>query len=343
MLRIRWILPLLLAGCATGGLQPVPPAWMSAAVAPRYAATITEARHNTTVHVERGREGQRLVNGEKPITPWYRAIDSFDTSAERKEVIFSAKRNESFDIGLVSVDGSDVHWIPEDPEDETDVQWAPRGNKVSYIVHSRVGDYIRTVHIPTSTALTIDFPHGRVHAVRWEPKAERFDVAWESVDASERIESMTYGGEERRITTPPAVRLDVEQEPAGAMLLLRPPQLRYGEKLPLVIWIGDPTRWDDARGALLRNARVAVAIGAHADWNALATIPWIDKTRVYAVGVKLPEALSIVADASLPAGRYARADNTIRVPPAVVKSFAAGFIADQWKRTAPPDGRNHNR
>src|SRR5205807_8315221 len=100
----------------------------------------------------------RLIAGETALTPQFTAIQSFDVSLERGEVAFSARRTDNFDIGLVSLDGSDVHWIPQDPADETDVQWAPRGNKISYVVHSRTGDLVRTVHIPTSLQLTVDFP-----------------------------------------------------------------------------------------------------------------------------------------------------------------------------------------
>src|ERR1043165_9768207 len=94
-------------------------------------------------------DGQ-LFRGKTALTPRFAAIDSFDVSQSRREVAFSAKRTTNFEDGLVSLDGSDVHWIPEDPNDETGVQWAPRGNKVSYIVHTAAGDIVRTVHIPTS-------------------------------------------------------------------------------------------------------------------------------------------------------------------------------------------------
>src|SRR5581483_8198065 len=102
---------------------------------------------NSGVRIENG----RLIAGDKALTPQLPAIQSFDVSLERREVVFSAKHTDNFDIGLVSLDGSDIHWFPSDPADETDPQWASRGNKVCYIVHATSGDVVRTVHVPTAT------------------------------------------------------------------------------------------------------------------------------------------------------------------------------------------------
>jgi hypothetical protein len=52
----------------------------------------------------------------------------------------------------------------------------------------------------------------------------------------------------------------------------------------------------------------------------------------------LPEAVSIVADPAVPDGAYRRAGNTVAVAPAAIQSFAAGYIADQWKRTGATNG-----
>jgi len=128
------------------------------------------------IRVERTPAGERLVREKKALTPDFPAIDSFSVSAERGEVVFSAKRKDSFDIGLVSTDGSPIHWVPEDPADEVAVQWAPRGNKISFVVRGRTGDLVRTVHVPTSAALTVDFPYATVRSLTWEPAAERFAV-----------------------------------------------------------------------------------------------------------------------------------------------------------------------
>jgi len=232
------------------------------------------------VHVAKG----QLFRGQKALTPRFAAIDSFDVSLERREVVFSAKRTDNFDVGLVSLDGSEIHWIPEDPNDETAVQWAPRGNKVSYVVHTPTGDIVRTVHIPTSAQVAVDFPYASVRSLRWDPAGERFFVVLTSPDASERTESMRYGGEERRVEVAPKTTLDVAIEPLAGGIAVRPSALRYGEKLPLVVWIAPRLyEWSDARGALLQRDRVACVIVTKAPddafWKAVREVPWIDASK----------------------------------------------------------------
>ena len=226
----------------------------------------------------------QLFRGKTALTPRFAAIDSFDVSLDRREVVFSAKRANNFDVGLVSLDGSDIHWVPEDPNDEVAVQWAPRGNKVSYIVHTPGGDIVRTVHIPTSSQLAVDFPYASVRSLRWDPAGERYVVTITSPDASERTESMRYGGDARRVEVGSKVRLDVAIEPLAGGIVMRPSAIRYGEKLPLVVWIGPRLyEWSDARGALLQRDRVACAIIAtkpdEAFWRAVRDVPWIDASK----------------------------------------------------------------
>src|SRR3954465_1779563 len=165
---------LFLAGCASASM-PVPAAWESvpsAASAGDYCAHL-DCAANLRLASVRTWENQ-LFNGSKALTPKFAAIDSFDVSFARKEVVFSAKRKDNFDIGLVSMDGSDIHWVPEDPADEVDVQWARRGNKASYVLHTTGGSIVRTVHIPTATPLSVAFPNSQIDALSWEPAAERF-------------------------------------------------------------------------------------------------------------------------------------------------------------------------
>ena len=226
----------------------------------------------------------QLFRGKTALTPRFAAIDSFDVSLDRREVVFSAKRANNFDVGLVSLDGSDIHWVPEDPNDEVAVQWAPRGNKVSYIVHTPGGDIVRTVHIPTSSQLAVDFPYTSVRSLRWDPAGERYFVVLTSPDASERTESMRYGGEARRVEVPSKVRLDVAIEPLAGGIVMRPSAIRYGEKLPLVVWIAPHLyEWSDVRGALLQRDRVACAIITakpdQAFWHAVRDVPWIDASK----------------------------------------------------------------
>src|SRR6478672_5626112 len=228
-------------------------------------------------------DGQ-LFRGRTALTPRFAAIDSFDVSQGRREVVFSAKRTTNFDVGLVSLDGSDIHWIPEDPNDEVGVQWAPRGNKVSYIVHTAAGDIVRTVHIPTSVQTASAFPYASVRSLRWAPDGERYFVVVTSPDASERTESMHYDGSERRTETAPKVNLDVAMEPLAGGIVIRPSNMRYGERLPLVGWIAPRLfDWSDARGALLQRDRVACAIVTktpdEAFWSAAREVPWIDASK----------------------------------------------------------------
>jgi hypothetical protein len=355
---ISTLLAALLAGCATT-LPEIPAAWLDVAHAEQLRTVSYDAegklRWNTDPIVSlRAPSGVRvranaIERDGQILTTAFRAIESLAVSVERKEIVFSAKRAGNFDVGLVSMDGSDVHWIPEDPADEIAVQWAPRGNKASYIVRAPTGDVVRTVHIPTASQLSVGFPGSIVRAVAWDPAAERYAAIVESPEKSPRIEVQKYGGEEQRTVVPPAVTLDVESEPLAGGTVLRPSALRYGEKLPLVVWIAQERfAWNDARATLQQNARVAVAIvTAEPDaafWTAARAVPWLDTSRTYVVSAsatrgRQPGAI-IEPGAGVPAGRYRRADNRVLVPPPVVESFAAGFIADQLKGTRPPHGSN---
>jgi hypothetical protein len=347
--RIVWNLvwAAFLTGCMTAPI-PVPRSWESvplAAVVGDYCVHVACAPTSklTAIYVSEN----RLFNGTKPLTPPFAAIDSYDVSMERKEIVFSAKRTNNFDVGLVSIDGSDIHWIPEDPANEVNPQWAPRGNKVSYIVQTATGSIVRTVHIPTATPLSVDFPRTQVDALAWEPDAARFALVLESPDESQHLVSMSYAGEQRQQVLAAAEWLSVSLEPIGGVLVMRPNEMRYNEKIPLVIWIDPkPFAWSDARAALMRTTRVAIAITPKLDDNFIAEIrnvAWIDSNRTYIVNGTGREAATgavvIATDPRLPLHRYTRRGNTLRVRPAVVQSFAAAFIADDLKGTPPPNGR----
>lgn len=346
--KTLFLLPLLMS-CASAS-QPIPEAWLSVPQAPRIRSLTLASDGKVTYPAVLAprREAIRaidnmLVHGEKVLTERFAAIDSFDLSEERGEIVFSAKRDRAFDVGLVSSDGSAVNWVPADPADEVGVQWAPRGNKISFVIRASGGDVVRTVHVPTAAALSVPFPLATIHAVAWEPAAERYAVAYSTPDASDRVEVLKYDGEERRMAVPPAVTLDVETEPFAGGLLLRPRDIRYDEKLPLVVWVGD-TRWNDARAELMRNARVAVLVTKTGDVTELA--PWMDGERVFVVSphpgplrTSRGEGTVVIAgDESIPTGRYRLDGNLVRVGPAVIQSFAAGFIAEKLKRTTPTNG-----
>ena len=367
-LRMRfsrlWLAPFLAvaAGCGST-LQPVPDGWRSVPATAAVSAAETrralttgapvavpeQAKASTAVRIVVEADGARLFRDATPLTPTYKAIESFDVSAEREEVVFSAKRESNFDIGLVAVEGSQVNWIPEDPADEVAPIWAPRGNKASFVVRNRGGDLIRTVHIPTAFQLVVDFPFGVVNEVVWDGPAERFAVVWETADASPRIEVMKYSGEGRRVAVPPAVRLAVTTTPMAGGLIMRPSSVTYNERLPLIIWMaeGERNRWDDARGALLSASRAAALVLDRRPDEDLAALlreaGWVDPARVYVVNAKgvappLPGAVVISGDRSVPSGYYRREGRAISTHPSDVKSFAARFIAGELKGT-PPRGR----
>ena len=341
-----WIGLLILSGCASAS-RPFPAGWETvpgAAAVGDYCAHVScVAKPQTAIRVA----GNRIFNGDKALTPAFAAIDSFDVSLDRKEVVFSARRKDNFDIGLVSIDGSDIHWVPEDPADEVGVQWAPRGNKVSFFLHTVTGSIVRTVHIPTAMPLSVDFPQTQIDALSWEPQAEGYAVVVESPQASQSLQTMTYAGDKRREVIAPSVRLDVSIEPIGGVLVMRPSAVRYNERLPIVLWLDPhPFAWSDARAALMHNARVAIAIAPEANgtfWSEIEKVAWIDGTRRYIVNpaTRQPgsEATLIAADVRVPAGRFKRAGNTVSTAPSVVQSFAAAFIADDMKGTPPPNGR----
>ena len=349
-------LSILLAACATtDSLQPIPPEWTAVPRTGRIRSLTLDAEGNvgTLPDWKAGLtapirvKNNRLYNGDKALTDAFEAIDSFDFSEPRGEVVFSAKREGGFDIGLVSSDGSPINWLPPDPSDECAVQWAPRGNKVSYVVRASGGDVVRSFHVPSSVHLNVPFPLGTVHALAWDPLAERFAVAWSSPEASDTVEVMRYGGEERKVVLPSKDRIDVEIEPLGrGSLLLRRRDVAYGERLPLVVWIVDDLGWSDARAALLRSARVACIVTTRppdeALWKAAAERAWIDTGRAYVVGgtSAAPSpgpAVRITADGTVPEGQYRVSGRVVAVAPAVVQSFAAGFVPAHLRASAPPE------
>jgi hypothetical protein len=356
MRRTLFILPLILLGsaCATTS-APIPHEWLQVRGTARiqsltldrdggvvYPSSVLLARDGA-VRVESSARGQRLVHGETVLTDWFAAIDSFHLSETRGEVVFSAKRDERFDIGLVSSEGSHINWFPSDPADEVMVQWAPRGNKVSYIIRSSGGDVVRTLHVPTSAELTVPFVRGRIQALAWDPQAEHYAVAYSTLLASDQIEVMRYDGSERRTVLRPAEVLDAELEPIGpGAVLLRPGDIRYGETLPLVFWVSGERGWSDALARLIRGSRLAVVVTAQppaaALWDTVEAIRWVDVSRSFVVaerGGPPSRALLVRGDASVPEGSMRRGERVVSVSPSVVQSFAAGFIAEELKRTTP--------
>jgi hypothetical protein len=364
--RLRW-LPFLtvFSGCATT-LQSIPADWMSVpqttpirSVALASDGTISPSSQPDVLTVPKGSIratsnaiGPMIVNGDKALTESFLELDSFDLSESRGEVVFSVKRDDDFDIGLVAVEGSPISWVPPDPADEVAVKWAPRGSKISYIIRSKFSDVVRTLHIPTSASFAVDFPFSHVQALGWDAAGERFAVAYSSPIAADAVDVMKYSGEARTTPVKPSATLDFSIEPfAGDAIVLQRTDIRYNEKLPLVVWVArDRLAWNDARAELLRNARVALVITSRIDdsiWQRARETAWIDSSRRFVVsggeaivpverGRAGSPVVHIVSDETLPTGRYRREGNVVTVAPAVVESFAARFIADQLKRTSPP-------
>jgi hypothetical protein len=348
---------LLTAACAST-TQPIPAEWLSVPVATRIGSltlaadgTVAPTAARTPPRLSDGPirvMGAALLNADKILAANPGTIESLDLSESRGEVAFAAKREQGFDIALISTDGGDIHWMPNDPADEIGVQWAPRGNKISYIIRAHGGDVVRTLHIPTASQLAVPIgANATIHALAWDPQAEHYAVAYSTPDASDRVEVMKYDGEDRRTAIAPARQLDVEVAPfAPGAIVLRPRDVRYDEKLPLVVWVADDFSWSDERAALLTRARVAVVVTTKppdADlWRAADAMAWLDASRPFLVtptmAAAMPQARIITADATLTGRQSKRHRNLVAVPPAVVQSFAAGFIAAELERDPRTNG-----
>ena len=307
MLEKRYLaVALLLAGGCVTGSQPIPESWMSVPAAARIGSvTLDEKRNVTTSPDPTPRQlsdgpfhvaGTSLMNGDKMLAENVGVIDSLDLSEVRQEVAFSVKR-DSFDIALIATEGGAVHWMPHDPADEVAVQWAPRGHKISYIIRGASGDFVRTLHIPTSFQFAIPFFNATIHALAWDPPAERYAVAYSTPDASDRVEVLEYDGDDRRIVIAPERKLDVDVLPfAPGAIVLRPKVIRYDEKLPLVVWRADDFSWSDARAKLMSDARVAVVVTTRDPgdelWRTVNETAWLDAKRVFVVGAPASRRLS---------------------------------------------------
>ena len=293
--------------------------------------------------------GGALLNGDKILAESV-TVESLDLSESRGEVAFAAKRDDGFDIALISTDGGAIHWMPNDPADELAVQWAPRGNKISYVIRAPGGDVVRTLHIPTSYQFAVPFPNATIHALAWDPKAENYAVAYSTPDSSDRVEVVDYKGEKPRTAIPPARQLDVEVASfAPNAIVMRPREIRYDEKLPLVVWMANDFSWSDARAALLSRARVALAVATKvpdkAFWSAAESASWIDASRPWIVAYEAFEGEAAVPNARYILGvtldsptEYVARPSWVMVPAAVVQSFAAGYIADELERDPPTNG-----
>ena len=257
----------------------------------------------TAVGISTGAGGESIVRldeaGGASLAGPFDRIDSFAFSPDGAEIVFSAKR-ENFDVGLMAVDGGEVRWVGTDPLDETMVSWAPRGNKIAYRIDGPGGDVVRSVHIPTGFQVAAAFPSSSVSSLAWEPIAERFAVVVESAAWSPRVETLRYSGAERVVARESSHETERIPEPLGEVsggILLAPQDIRYGEKMPLVIWFAeDPHQFSPERAELVKNHRVGLVVlqsGAStaADLGpALSGLSWVDPRRIFMV----PKGIAVI-------------------------------------------------
>ena len=253
----------------------------------------------TAVGISTGAGGESIVRideeGGASLAGPFERIDSFAFSPDGTEIVFSAKR-DNFDVGLMATDGGEVRWVGTDPLDETMVSWAPRGNKIAYRIDGPGGDVVRSVHIPTGFQVAAAFPSSSVSSLAWEPIAERFAVVVESPAWSSRVETLRYSGAERVVVRGSSHEAGRTPEPLGVSggILLAPRDIRYGEKMPLVIWFAeDPHRFSPERAELAKNHRAGLVVlpsgaSAPADLGpALAGLSWVDPSRIYIVAPEI--------------------------------------------------------
>ena len=290
----------------------------------------------------------QLFNGSKALTPSVRR-HRFLRCLARSQGSRLLRRN-----GRTTSTSDSSRWTAATStgfrrirSDETNVQWAPRGNKVSFILHTATGSIVRTVHVPTATPLSVDFAANADRRAGWEPKAERFALVVESPDASQHSLSMTYAGEKRQEVVRavrPSRRL---VEPIGGVLVMRPAACATTRGCRSCSGsIRQPFAWSDAaRGAHAQCARGHRHRTGQRPMRQLLDRDregaWID-ARKYIVNRQRSNpaiAATIISRPGDSRRRYRRAGNTLSVPPAVVQSFAAAYIADDLKGTPPPNGR----
>ena len=255
------------------------------------------ARGEILVGIVTGDGVERLVrfDGGEPnaLTPTFPSIGSYDVSPDGKELVFSVEHEETgFDVGLVSVDGSEIIWVPADPADERLVTWAPRGNKITYTIESHDATVLRSVHIPTTYQLTFDVPLTSVKEIRWEPKAELFAMVLESPTSGPWVDLVEYDGDNRRplVGAKESVEstIDITTWEGGSGFLLGPTRVRYEDKLPVAVWIASDGIFDwrpAVARARLEGVGIVLVRGDTLDDSsgAFNDVVWADPARRYVV------------------------------------------------------------
>lgn len=254
------------------------------------------------VAIARDLEGERMVlldsSGEvATLVGPFGAIDSFDLSPDGEEAVLSARRENGFDVALVATAGDEVNWVGPDQLDETMVSWAPRGSKITYRIDAPMGSVLRSVHVPTGFQKSFSWPGVSVRSLSWQPAAEEFVVLAESPSLPPHARVADYAGEGWRplFTEPSGISGEPEASAALPHAWTWPPlDLRYGERVPLLVWLEEGTLWgwNGTRADLRQNLRLGTAVLARGTdqpgWLAtlLTELGWADPARVYVVAGK---------------------------------------------------------
>lgn len=220
-------------------------------------------------------------------------IESWDPDPKGGELVFSARRADgNMDIGLAATSGAAMRWIPAEPGDEYAVTWAPRGNKVTWMIDTAAGVVMRTAHIPTGYQLSVPLGYVAIESIAWEPAAEKVYIAMSSPRESLHVTSIRYGGENRALFIPPAERLRRQTQQLADLpgsLLVPPATVQYGHRYPVTIVAADSSYgWDRRFAAAADEQEGAVLWVPRGDTDTLARarkalgeIGWVDTAAVY--------------------------------------------------------------
>jgi len=258
-------------------------------IAPGSGDLFAIVRNEDGEHIDR-----MTADGTKAVSAVFPKIDSFDLAPRGEELALSAQRNGSFDVAIASTDGKTMNWIPADAADEVGVAWAPRGNKVSFLIRRPDSTLVRSVHVPTSFQLTFDSPLETVRALAWEPRAERLAMILDGPAVSPGVDWVEYSGANREALLPHGTKLGREPERiafgTADAIVLPPHTVRYGEKgPPVVVPQNEPPGWghtvpDPAPpgGRLLLMRPADWAEGAPLA-QLLSGFPWADADQVVVI------------------------------------------------------------
>jgi dipeptidyl aminopeptidase/acylaminoacyl peptidase len=324
---------------------------------------------NSIFAIARGAAGETIVRidadgGSQPLFEPIRRVESFDVSPDGREVIFAGDRSGNLDVGLVSAASGEIRWIGPDPAPERGVSWAPRGNKVSWIVETATGALIRTVHIPTAYQVAVDLPFASAQSLSWEPKAERFAYVKTSLADGTSIETIRYGGEDRRTLVAPtggfAGEADVLMNAGVSANVFAPGPLRYGERRPVVVWVVSPAEASTAARYDIPGSPGHIVITAGnpevAFWDALSSLSWIDPARIFVVDmagramaapgrgvtrIGVASGSDALSAGALREGAWGDRDTQVTLAPADaarVIPFAAAYITEKISRNARANG-----